>query len=62
MAEKLIISISGMRGLVGVNLTADIAADYGRAFGTFLKSTYPVNPGICSPPLLLAGFALSALM
>ncbi len=37
MAEKLIISISGMRGIVGENLTASIAADYGRAFGTFLK-------------------------
>ncbi len=33
----MIISISGMRGIVGENLTAAIAADYGRAFGTFLK-------------------------
>jgi phosphomannomutase len=37
--ERLIISISGMRGIVGVNLTAAIAADYGRAFGSFLKNT-----------------------
>jgi len=37
MAEQLIISVSGMRGIVGENLTDSIAADYGRAFGTFLK-------------------------
>ncbi len=37
MAEKLIISISGMRGIIGENLTAVIAAEYGCAFGTFLK-------------------------
>ncbi len=37
MTEQLIISISGMRGIVGENLTVSIAADYGRAFGTFLK-------------------------
>lgn len=39
MAEQLIISISGMRGIVGENLTASIASDYGRAFGTFLRDT-----------------------
>ncbi len=39
MAEKLIISISGMRGIVGENLTGSIATDYGRAFGTFLKES-----------------------
>ena len=37
MAEQLIISISGMRGIVDENLTASIASDYGCAFGTFLK-------------------------
>ena len=37
MAEELIISISGMRGIVGENLTAEIAAEYGCVFGTFLK-------------------------
>jgi len=37
MAE-LIISISGMRGIVGENLTGAIACEYGAAFGTFLKS------------------------
>ena len=37
MAEQLIISISGVRGIVGENLTASIATEYGCAFGTFLK-------------------------
>jgi len=37
VAEDLIISISGMRGIVGENLTADIAGEYGCAFGTYLK-------------------------
>jgi len=38
LSEQLIISISGLRGIIGRNLTASIAADYGCAFGTFLKS------------------------
>ncbi len=36
MAE-LIISISGMRGIIGENLMPDVAAKYGAAFGTFLN-------------------------
>jgi len=47
MAEQLIISVSGMRGIVGENLTASIAADYGCAFGTFLKNKYA---GTCGSP------------
>jgi phosphomannomutase len=38
MAENLIISVSGMRGVVGENLTPIVAAEYGCAFGTFLRS------------------------
>ena len=38
MAESLIISISGMRGIVGENLTESVATEYGWAFGTFLKN------------------------
>ncbi|MFQ6036192.1 MAG: phosphoglucosamine mutase [Sedimentisphaerales bacterium] len=40
MAEKLIISVSGLRGIVGDNLTPSIAAEYGCAFGTFLKEKH----------------------
>ena len=36
MAE-LIISISGMRGLIGENLTPEVVAAYGCAFGAFLQ-------------------------
>ena len=39
MAEQLIISVSGMRGIVGDGLTDSVATDYGRAFGTFLKES-----------------------
>jgi phosphomannomutase len=39
MAEKLIISISGMRGIVGENLNALTALNYACAFGTFLKKS-----------------------
>jgi phosphomannomutase len=38
MAEQLIISVSGMRGIVGENLDSSIAAEYGRAFGMFLNN------------------------
>ncbi|GAF89730.1 unnamed protein product, partial [marine sediment metagenome] len=41
MTEQLIISVSGMRGIVGENLTASIAAEYGCGFGTFLKNSKP---------------------
>jgi phosphomannomutase len=40
MAEQLIISISGMRGIVGENLTGAIVEEYGCAFGAFLKSKH----------------------
>ena len=40
MADQLIISVSGMRGIVGENLTASVATDYGCAFGTFLEESY----------------------
>jgi phosphomannomutase len=41
VAEQLIISVSGLRGIVGENLTASVATDYGCAFGTFLKANHP---------------------
>ncbi|MCI0498944.1 MAG: phosphoglucosamine mutase [Planctomycetales bacterium] len=40
MPQELIISISGMRGLIGQNLFPQTAAAYGCAFGTFLKQRY----------------------
>src|SRR4030042_592048 len=38
MVQKLIISISGVRGIIGENLTPAIAAEYGSGFGSFLKN------------------------
>jgi len=43
MAEQLIISVSGMRGIIGENLTASIAVEYGSAFGTYLKNNRQRN-------------------
>ena len=40
MVEELIITISGLRGIVGENLDASVATDYGCAFGSFLKVKY----------------------
>ncbi len=49
MSEELIISISGMRGIIGENLSASIAVDYASAFGTFLKANYTKDgrPVVC---------------
>ena len=47
MAAELIISISGMRGVIGENLTPGIAAEYGCAFGTFLKKGVAGRLAIC---------------
>jgi phosphomannomutase len=41
MTEPLIISVSGMRGIIGRNLTAPVAVEYGGAFGSFLQSARP---------------------
>jgi len=41
MPEELIISISGLRGLAGQNLTESVAVEYARAFGSFLKNSFP---------------------
>jgi phosphomannomutase len=43
MAENLIISVSGMRGVIGENLTPIVAAEYGCAFGAFLRDS--INTG-----------------
>lgn len=66
MAQELIISVSGMRGIIGENLTAGIAAEYGCAFGTFLRSRTEAGrrPSVCigrdsrvSGPMLLSAVA-----
>lgn len=41
MSQELIISISGMRGIIGENLSPEIAAAYGCAFAAFLRTHKP---------------------
>jgi len=43
MVEQLIISVSGMRGIVGETLTEKVAVEYGSAFGTFVKDSRPTS-------------------
>jgi phosphomannomutase len=38
MTGELIITVSGLRGIVGENLTPEVAAAYGRSFGEFLRN------------------------
>ena len=45
MAEDLIISVSGMRGIVGKSLTPVVAAEYGAVFGAFLKDSVDTQGG-----------------
>ena len=35
-----------MRGIVGENLTTNVATDYGRAFGTYLKDNSAGQEGL----------------
>ena len=39
MTETLMVSVSGVRGLVGIDLTPEIVARYGAAFGTLLRAS-----------------------
>jgi len=47
MAVELIISVSGMRGIIGENLSPAIAVEYGCAFGSFLKSNKTGGGKVC---------------
>jgi len=38
MSQALKITVSGLRGIVGQGLTAEVALNYGSAFGAFLNS------------------------
>ncbi|MGA2171961.1 MAG: phosphoglucosamine mutase [Sedimentisphaerales bacterium] len=40
MTGELIITVSGLRGIVGENLTPAVATNYGLAFGTFLQEKF----------------------
>jgi phosphomannomutase len=38
LMSKLLISVSGVRGVIGESLTAQVVVDYAEAFGTYLKA------------------------
>ncbi len=69
MAAPLIISISGMRGIIGETLGPQQASEYGMAYGSWLKNKYPDSePQVClgrdsrpSGPMLAAALS-SGLM
>jgi len=44
LSESLIISASGIRGIVGSGLTPEVVARYGASFGTYVRSRAP-GPG-----------------
>lgn len=46
MTQELIISISGMRGLIGENLFPETAVAYGAAFAAFLQQYHPDKPSL----------------
>lgn len=50
MHQPLIVSASGIRGVVGDGLTPEVAARYGAAYGTFLSA----RPGAAGTRVLLA--------
>jgi len=46
MTQELIISISGMRGLIGENLFPETAVSYGAAFAAFLRRYHSGKPSL----------------
>src|SRR4051812_21261670 len=62
-SNPLIVSVSGVRGIVGDSLTADVALDFARALGTYLEGK-PVVLGRDSRPSgpMLAAAAGAGLM
>jgi len=53
LSESLIISASGIRGIVGEGLTPEVAARYGAAFGTRVRETVSGGAGV--RPRVLVG-------
>src|SRR4051812_37883017 len=39
VAAPLMISVSGVRGIIGATLTPQVAVEFGQAFGRFLRET-----------------------
>ncbi len=52
MADVLMISVSGVRGLIGRTMTPQVATEFGQAFGAFLVKN--PGPGAAAGPLAVA--------
>src|SRR5438105_5396603 len=46
MSDTLMISISGIRGHVGTDLTPELVASYAAALGAWSRSARPVRPSV----------------
>src|SRR5438045_2533669 len=55
MSDTLMVSVSGVRGLVGTDLTPEIVARWAAAFGTWAKDGTPVGPSARRPVKIVIG-------
>src|SRR6266705_1339523 len=53
MSDTLMVSVSGVRGLVGIDLTPEVVARWAAAFGTWAKHGRPDGPTTRRPPVVL---------
>ncbi len=49
MSNTLMISVSGMRGIVGIDLTPELVARYAAALGAWSIANPPVRPSARPP-------------
>src|SRR3954471_22987557 len=55
MSDTLMVSVSGVRGLVGTDLTPEIVARWAAAFGTWAKDGRPARPSARRPVKIVIG-------
>src|SRR6267378_5688723 len=55
MSDTLMVSVSGVRGLVGTDLTPEVVARWAAAFGTWAKDGRPIGPSARRPVKVLIG-------
>jgi len=55
MSDTLMVSVSGVRGLVGTDLTPEIVARWAAGFGTWAKDGRPARPSARRPVKIVVG-------
>src|SRR5712671_393544 len=55
MSDTLMVSVSGVRGLVGTDLTPEVVARWAAAFGTWAKNGRPAGPAARRPARVVLG-------